>query len=178
MSIFSRHCYGLALAAALAPAASLAAQTAGQTIPNPQFGAAAGISVPAGGFAKNLVPGFNLSGMAEFRGANSPLGIRGELLYQYFGRKKDVAGAGSNHSEAAVVSVLYHVPGTQVRPYFIGGMGLYAIQGLGSNAGLNFGTGVSIPLTNIGAYAEIRVHTALTQGASYVTVPLSFGITF
>lgn len=167
-----------AVGAAFAAPAMAVAQTAPQMIPNPQFGVAGGISIPAGGFSKNRVPGFNLSGIAEFRGANEPLGVRGEVLYQYFGHKTDVAGATSSNSVAAIVSVLYHVPGSQVRPYLIGGMGLYHISDQGNNAGLNVGTGVTIPLTGVGAYAEIRVHTAITQGPSFVTVPLTFGLTF
>ena len=47
-----------------------------------------------------------------------------------------------------------------------------------NNAGFNVGTGVSIPLTGMGAYAEARVHFALAQGPSFVTVPITFGITF
>jgi len=65
-----------------------------------------------------------------------------------------------------------------VRPYIIGGMGLYHITDHGNNAGLNVGTGVTIPLTSMGAYAEVRLHAALSQGPSYVTIPLTFGLTF
>jgi hypothetical protein len=30
----------------------------------------------------------------------------------------------------------------------------------------------------MGAYAEARVHFALSQGPSFVTIPITFGITF
>ena len=47
---------------------SLAAQAAGaQTMPIPIIGIGGGISIPAGGIAKDRQPGFNLGALAEFR---------------------------------------------------------------------------------------------------------------
>lgn len=150
----------------------------GQTMPFPVFGLGGGISVPVGGVAKDRLPGFNLVGLAEFRTPSEPLGIRAEALYQYFGAKENSAGVENSNTFAALINVVYHAPQSQVRPYVIGGMGLYHISDHGNNAGLNAGAGVTIPLANMGAYAEVRVHTALTQGPSYVTVPITFGLTF
>lgn len=149
-----------------------------QTVPFPILGIGGGISVPAGGFAKGRVPGFNLSALAEFRTPSEPLGIRAEALYQYFGKKENAVGATSSNTFAAVVNVMYHAPKSQIRPYIIAGMGLYHIPDQGNNAGLNGGVGLSIPLTGMGAYAEARVHAAITQGPAFVTIPISFGITF
>src|SRR5262249_22862519 len=149
-----------------------------QTVPLPIFGFGGGISIPAGGVAKDRVPGFNVSGLAEFRMPNEPLGIRGEVLYQYFGAKSEAVGATSSNSVGFLVNVVYHAVHSTVRPYVLGGMGLYHISGQGNNAGLSAGTGVSIPLVGMGAYAEVRVHAALSQGPGFVTVPVAFGITF
>jgi len=149
----------------------LAAQGSGQTVPFPIFGV-------GGGIAKDRLPGFNLVGMTEFRTPSEPLAIRAELLYEYFGHKQSVVGATTSTTVAGVINVVYHAPRSQVRPYVIGGMGLYHISRQGNNAGVNVGTGVTIPLTGMGAYAEIRVHAALSQGPSYVTIPLTFGVTF
>jgi hypothetical protein len=155
-----------------------AAQTGQQTMPFPILGVGAGISIPAGGVAKDRVPGFNLLGLAEFRTPTEPLGIRAEALYQYFGAKQNATGVSSSNTFAVLVNVIYHAPQSQVRPYVIGGMGLYHISQQGNNAGLNAGAGITIPLSGMGAFAEIRAHAALTQGASYVSIPLTFGITF
>ena len=149
-----------------------------QSVPRPSVGFSGGISVPAGGFAKPHIAGFNLAGVAEFRSANAPTGLRGEVLYQYFGRKKNVTGAESSNTLALVVNAVYRVPGYEVGPYFIGGIGLYHISNQGNNAGLNGGAGITIPLTGMTAYAELRIHTAFTQGPAYVTLPLSFGVLF
>jgi hypothetical protein len=175
-----RHLFAASLTAAfllgLAPGAS--AQAPVQTVPFPIFGVGGGISIPAGGVAKDRAPGFNLVGLAEFRTPSEPLGIRAEALYQYFGAKQNSVGVESSNNFAALINVVYHAPRSQVRPYVIGGMGLYHISDHGNNAGVNGGVGVTIPLTGMGAYAEVRLHAALTQGPSFVTLPITFGITF
>jgi hypothetical protein len=176
-----RHLFAHLLAAAALLAASrvTAAQAAGpQTVPFPTFGLGGGISIPVGGVAKDRLPGFNVVGLAEFRTPSEPLGIRAEALYQYFGAKENAVGVEDSNNFAALINVVYHAPQSQVRPYVIGGMGLYHIADHGNNAGLNGGVGVTIPLTGMGAYAEVRAHFALTQGPSFVTIPITFGLTF
>jgi hypothetical protein len=157
----------------------LAGQTAApQTMPVPIIGIGGGISIPAGGLAKDRQPGFNLDAMAEFRTPSEPLGLRGEVLYQYFGRDKSALNSTDANTVAFLVNVVYHAPKSQVRPYLIGGMGLYHWSDNGNSAGFNVGTGLTIPLTGMGAYAEARLHFALSQGPSFIAVPVTFGITF
>jgi hypothetical protein len=154
------------------------AQAAGaQTMPLPVLGIGGGISIPAGGIAKNRQPGFNIDGMAEFRVPSEPLGLRGEVLYQYFAHDKNALTTDAN-TFAFLVNVVYHTPGSQAHPYLIGGMGMYHIADQGNSAGFNVGTGLTIPLSGVGAYAEARLHFALAQGPSFVTIPITFGITF
>ena len=169
----------LAFLALLATSRTLVAQAPPtSSMPVPIVGIGGGISIPAGGIAKDRQPGFNLDAMAEFRTPNEPLALRGEVLYQYFGKDQNVANATTANTVAFLINVVYHAPKSQVRPYLIGGMGLYHISDNGNNAGFNVGTGLTIPLTGMGAYAEARVHFALAQGPSFVTVPITFGITF
>jgi hypothetical protein len=168
------------LLASIASARAVAAQAtaAPQTVPVPIIGIGGGISIPAGGVAKNRQPGFNLDAMAEFRTPSEPLGLRGEVLYQYFGASKNSTSSDAN-AVAFLVNVVYHAPQSQVRPYLIGGMGLYHVTDNGNAAGFNVGTGLTIPFTpSMGAFAEARVHFALSQGPSFVTIPVTFGITF
>ena len=171
-----------AVAALAFGARPAAAQAAGATtMPVPIIGIGGGISIPAGGIAKNRQPGFNLVALAEFRAPSEPLGIRGEVLYQYFGASSNTLNVSSANTVGFLVNVVYHSPGSQAHPYLIGGMGLYHVSdnGTSSNsAGFNVGTGLSIPLPGMGAYAEARVHFALKQGASFVTIPVTFGVTF
>lgn len=168
-----------ALAALIASPSGVSAQAAApQTMPLPVIGIGGGISIPAGGIAKDRQPGFNLNALAEFRVPSEPLGLRGEVLYQYFGHDKNALNASDANTVAFLVNVVYHTPGVQAHPYLIGGIGLYHISDNGNSAGFNVGTGLTIPLAGWGAYAEARVHFALAQGPSFVTIPVTFGITF
>ena len=173
-----RYSILFAVVALAASAYPLAAQAAAATMPVPIIGVGGGISIPLGGIAKNRQPGFNLDAMAEFRAPSQPLGLRGEVLYQYFGASKDAVGVSDANTLGFLVDVVYHAPQSQVRPYMIGGMGLYHTSENGNSAGFNVGTGLTIPLTGMGAYAEARIHFALAQGPSFVTIPVTFGITF
>lgn len=149
-----------------------------QTMPLPVLGIGGGISIPAGGIAKNRQPGFNINGLAEFRVPSEPLGLRGEVLYQYFAHDKNALNTTNANTVAFLVNVVYHSPGSLAHPYLIGGMGLYHIADQGNSAGFNVGTGLTIPLSGVGAYAEARLHFALAQGPSFVTIPITFGVTF
>jgi hypothetical protein len=161
-------------------ARTAAGQAAGaQTMPVPIIGIGGGISIPAGGIAKNRQPGFNLDAMAEFRAPSEALGLRGEVLYQYFGASKNTVGVTSANTVGFLLDVVYHAPQSAARPYVIGGIGLYHLpDNNGNAAGFNVGTGLTIPLPGMGAYAEARLHFALNQGPSFVTIPVTFGITF
>jgi hypothetical protein len=176
MRRYSTFVVSLILAASARTAGAQGAAAA--TMPVPIIGIGGGISIPAGGISKNRQPGFNLDAMAEFRTPSEPLGLRGEVLYQYFGADKNALNTSAANTVAFLVNVVYHAPQSQVRPYLIGGMGLYHWSEGGNSAGFNVGTGLSIPLTGMGAYAEARLHFALAQGPSFVTIPVTFGISF
>lgn len=174
-----RYSILLQFVALAATTRTLAAQAAAATtMPIPIIGIGGGISIPLGGISKNRQPGFNLDAMAEFRAPSQPLGLRGEVLYQYFGASKNSVDVSDANTLGFLVDVVYHAPQSQVRPYMIGGMGLYHTSENGNSAGFNVGTGLTIPLTGMGAYAEARIHFALAQGPSFVTIPVTFGITF
>src|SRR5205823_2626493 len=76
--LMHRFSIGVALLVSAWSARPLAAQAAGaQTMPIPIIGLGGGISIPAGGIAKDRQPGFNLDALAEFRTPSEPLGLRG-----------------------------------------------------------------------------------------------------
>jgi hypothetical protein len=142
------------------------------------FGGAFGISIPTGGLSRTHAAGFNLAGIAEYQLPTEAVGIRGELLYQRFDARTGVSGVGSENTFGATVNALYNLQGSALRPYLIGGMGLYHLSDAGTRPGFNAGVGMRIPLTGMSAYFEARVHKVLTDGPSYVTVPFSFGLSF
>ena len=142
------------------------------------LGGAFGVSLPLGGLADDHASGFNLSGSAEFEAPTEAMGVRGELFYEHFPSKAGVPSAHAAEAGAAIINAIYHFQGASFHPYLIGGMGIYRATDHGSSPGFNGGVGIKIPLTGMTAYFEMRVHKILTNGSSYASLPISFGLSF
>lgn len=165
------------LAAAVLAAAPLAAQTPDIVVPpRPLIGFSGGISIPAGGLSRTQQSGFNLGALAEYHAPGEAVGIRGELNFEQFSKKQDAPK--SRSATELTINALYDIPGYAFRPYFIGGMGFYHLTEQGNHPGFNIGTGINIPLTGFTAHMEARVHWAMTDGPSFISVPISFGVEF
>jgi hypothetical protein len=145
---------------------------------NGLVGGAAGMSLPTGQLAKAYSAGFNLSGLVEMRAPQEAVGIRGELLWEHFEPKSGQSALENKNAVALVLNAMYFVPEYALRPYFIGGMGFYHVSDQGNRPGLNFGLGIDIPLSGLAAHFEARLHKVLTDGGSYASVPISFGVKF
>lgn len=142
------------------------------------LGAAVGISFPTGALSRTHASGFNLGGIAEYEAPGQPMGIRGEVFYERFGGKTTVAGSRSVQTTAGIIDAVYHVPESSLNVYFIGGMGIYNVTGNGTKPGFNGGLGIRIPLTGMTAYFEARLHKVLTDNSSYLSLPVTFGLSF
>lgn len=172
MTRFATAAALILLAAAPVPALAQGGLSAGH------LGAAFGVSFPTGALSNQHSSGFNLAATAEYQAPGQAMGVRGEIFYEHFAAKTAVAGARSIQTTAAVVSAVYNVQGSPAHPYFIGGMGLYAVTGGGTRPGFNGGVGLRIPLTGMTAYFEARLHKVLTDGSSYLSLPITFGLSF
>jgi hypothetical protein len=142
------------------------------------LGAGFGISIPTGKLADAHSAGFNLSASAAYQAVNQPMGIRGELLYQHFGAETGTTGVKASQDVAAIVNGEYHFQGHGFDPYLIGGLGLHHVTEGGTHPGFNGGLGVRIPLVGMTAFFEARIHKVLTDNSSYVSIPISFGLSF
>ncbi len=142
------------------------------------LGAAFGVSFPTGSLSRQHSSGFNLAGTAEYQAPGQPMGVRAELFYEHFAAKTGAVGVRGVQTTAAVISAVYNVQGSSAHPYFIGGMGLYSVTGGGTHPGFNGGVGIRIPLTGMTAYFEARLHKVLTDGSSYLSLPITFGLSF
>jgi len=166
-------------ACALVACMSLASPASAQRVlPAVQLGGAAGISIPTGHLGSVYSAGFNLSGLAQLHAPNEYVGARAEVMWERFDHKQSVPDAGNKDAVAFVLNAMYFVPEYALRPYFIGGMGLYSVSDQGNHPGFNFGLGMDIPLSGMSAHFEARLHRVLTDGAKYTTVPFSFGVRF
>lgn len=191
-----------ALAAlSLTAAATLRAQTSARPY---SLGVAAGAAIPTGDLADGSNTGYNVTGHIGFALPALPFDARLEMSYNNFTvQKSQIAGTGidaaSTRSLGFIGDVLYTLPlpSAVIRPYVIGGVGLYndklaatsqgVTESINENElGVNGGAGVRIPLTRLTPFAEIRYHHVrvghkiqgggTTSSISYV--PITFGVSF
>jgi opacity protein-like surface antigen len=109
-----------------------ARQLAAQAPSGIRFGLAGGVSVPTGPLANRTNSGPELAGNVELRSARMPIALRGELSYSGLGLSdrflNTVPGAnGGNASiSSGTLNLVYDIMrGARLRPYLIGGAGVY-----------------------------------------------------
>jgi len=157
------------------------------------FGGSLGLSMPMGDAGDGLNTGLNLEGLVGIQPQTMPVEFRGELMYHHFG----VSGGGGHESLLGIVPNVLYAFKTQshLRPYVIGGLGLYHVSvsftgvapGGGTftvsdgetHVGINFGGGVRFPLSNSRAsmFVEARFHDVFADN-SFNMIPITVGITF
>jgi opacity protein-like surface antigen len=174
-------------AALLAMSASTAqAQTAAAARPV-SFGVSGGLSIPTGDFGDFFDSGYNAGALLEFTPRVSPLAIRVEGDYQRFG-VKDVDSNTDLRMISGIANVLYKFGGaTMVRPYVLGGLGLFNVGSTGDEGesenkfGYNVGGGLEIPLSGITVFGDVRfqqVRVGDEGESNFNLVPIKVGIRF
>lgn len=173
---------GLAAAAvaAVAHAAPARAQIPGVPGINPfSFGVEAGPAFPVGNFGNTVKTGFTGDLLVEARLPILPVGLRFEGGYAGFGGRNGFASAHVISGSANAVLRLSPVALTLVRPYLIGGVGIYnQNRGLGTNAGVNIGGGLSVPLVAVTAFADARYTRVFNSGIRTNMIPVRIGVRF
>jgi opacity protein-like surface antigen len=155
------------------------------------FGFGGGISLPIGSTSDALTAGPN--GMLSFSWI--PAGSRGfglqlDGMYQYIsGDQNKLGGLDINQQVLnATLSVLYRFPktaGARIRPYILGGGGVYNFDLKGNDAGnvasktkfgLEGGVGADVEITpRFAIFAEGRYHNVFTEGDNFQVLPVSVG---
>lgn len=174
--------------AAFAFLAAVSATTAQAQRPV-SVGVSAGASMPSGDFGEVSSLGYNVTGSVGLSLPTLPVAFRADVMLNQFSLKDfedfgtRVIGANAN--------VMYALPGVAVRPYVIGGAGMYNIKGTGEGVssesqtelGLNGGIGAQFSLAGFKTFAEARYHHVMSKddatGAPNMQFsPISFGIMF
>jgi opacity protein-like surface antigen len=156
-----------------------------------EFGFGGGASLPIGSTSDALTAGPH--GILSFSWipAGSPgLGIQLDGMYQYIsGDENKVGGLDVNQQVLdATLSVLYRLPGTaesRIRPYVLGGGGVYNFDLKGNDVGnvdsktkfgLEGGVGADFEITpRFAIFAEGRYHNVFTEGDNFQVLPVSLG---
>jgi opacity protein-like surface antigen len=153
-----------------------------------KFGIGAGASLPGGDLKDGVETGYHLMATAGVQPPLSPVGFRVDGAWNQFSEKSP--GTDNLRILSLSANAIVGMPGAMVvKPYAIGGVGMYNSKNSAANSessndmGVNLGAGVSFGLAGFGAFAEVRWHKIFPEevagfkpNISYI--PLTFGITF
>ena len=158
------------------------------------FGIVAGATVPLGDFGDVTKTGWHAGALAQWTGAAFPLGIRGEVVYHSLGSESGTFEDVDFNILTATVNGVFMFPMSgvnTVRPYIIGGGGLYRVgcSDCGdldseNKGGINVGAGIEVPLSGFTSIIEARWHMifdsddTLADDSNTTFVPISVGLLF
>ena len=152
-----------------------------------RFGVAAGATFPTGDASDIVEWGYNVTGSVTGKPMLSPVGIRGEVMWNRLSGKDFDTGFGTINGGdvdilAGIVNAEIGMSGVGVKPYFIGGLGAYRFSAEDADSetkfGFNVGAGLDFGLAGFSAFAEARFHSIQTEGSATNIVPVTFGIRF
>ena len=171
----------------VAAAAALALTAGAAEAQRPTVGVGGGATFPVGDVGEQNGAGWHGLITMGYRPAASALGFRLDGMYHDMGAD-DVSGARDLRAIALTGNVVLEMPGMAVRPYLIGGAGLYntRFRGLASdnNLGLNGGVGLKFRFYDFDTFIEARYHAALDavqrggEDRAAQFVPVTFGFSF
>jgi opacity protein-like surface antigen len=181
-----RHVFAtaaLALGVAVAAPSAAAQDVAGTRAVS--FGIAGGATLPVGDASDFYDTGFNLMGSINVQPAYMPVGARFDVMYHSLGGKDvGIFEAEDLNILAGNANVVLTVSNTgTVRPYVLGGVGIYNLDAGGSSEsvtkfGLNGGGGIEFDVGGFNTFVEARLHSIFTEDSKTNVVPVVFGIRF
>lgn len=165
-------------AAAFAPVAQAQDMMMNRAV---RFGVQGGLSMPMGDFGDAFDTGYTIAGTLDWRTPRVPVGMRFDVGYSSY----SASGASSFdvHMIHGTAAAVITVPTTStIRPYLLGGVGIYnsGCDGCDGSTdfGLHAGGGLNFNLGTLDTYAEIRYHSVFTEGSNTNFLPIVFGIKF
>ena len=160
------------------------------------IGVGGGASMPMGASGDQLIFGWHALGTLALGVPRVPIGLRLDVAYDQFQFERALLGAagppGSQRVVSFSVNPVIELPSdaSQVKPYFIAGVGSYS-QGCtesssacksSTNFGWNVGGGAKFQLFGLHAFAEGRYHrTAEKTSVSNLStqyLPITLGLLF
>ncbi len=172
----------LTLAAVAAFAAAASTSSAQSTKPV-SLGISAGAAIPVSDLGDSFKTGWNGTVSLGFNSYGSPVGFRVDGMYNSMSAK-DGVNLPDIKISSANANLVYALPGTGMRPYLIGGAGIYGLKVDTPNSstttklGLNGGIGAAFPLSGFNTFVEARFHHVFTDVSATQFIPVTFGISF
>lgn len=145
------------------------------------FGIAGGATMPMGDLGDGYGTGFNVMGTLGFQPVAMPVGLRFDVAWHSLGADGPFDDLRILNGTANAVLTISNTGG--IKPYLIGGIGMYNLDGGGDSEtkfGLNGGGGLEFPLAGFSTFAEVRYNHVFTDDdeISVQFVPIVFGIRF
>jgi Outer membrane protein beta-barrel domain len=151
-----------------------------------EFGLGAGISIPSGTTSNGLKTGWHGTALVQFKPPASPVGFQVDGSYNQLGFD---GGGGKDQIISGTANAVYTfsvASDTPVRPYLIGGGGVYNIKAkpdVGSSFsdtkfGINLGAGFNFKSSGVGLFVEGRFHNVFVPGSDFHYIPITVGVRF
>jgi hypothetical protein len=138
-----------------------------------------------GNLGDDYKTGYNGTISLGLNSVGSPIGFRIDGMYNKLSVKSDrFVPLPDITITSANANIVYALPGVGMRPYLIGGAGIYGykpdVSGASTNTdfGLNGGIGASFPLSGFNTFIEARYHHIFTDVSATQFIPVTFGISF
>jgi hypothetical protein len=175
---------------------SLAALTCGMLLGAPvlraqgaEFALGGGVGFPTGNFDNAVKTGWHGLVGVSFVPNGWPVGIQIDGQYQQY--KFDGSASLKDRFIMGTGNIVFKFKSSdqsKVRPYLIGGPGIYNIKATGTNDignlttggttkfGFNAGVGFDFKAGGAGLFLESRFHNVFTSGADVKFIPVTLGI--
>jgi Outer membrane protein beta-barrel domain len=162
-----------------------------------EFSLGGGLGIPLSNFDDIAKLGWHGLAAVSFVPTGSPVGIQIDGQYHQFKLDNDVVGPGSLKDRfifgtADAVFKFKTAETSPVRPYLIGGAGVYNFKTTGSSDvgtvistdnsttkfGVNGGAGFDFKAGSAGLFVEGRFHNIFTSGKDVKFIPITVGVRF
>ncbi len=158
------------------------------------FGASGGLSLPLGDFADLANSGYTVAGHIFLKPSGmAKLGFRGDVAYDSWGAK-GIAGSLADGNRSALTfaaNAMFSLgdDAAAMKPYLIGGGGMYrskasfSVLGFEGSAestdpGIQVGAGFEFKLSGFSTFVEGKFVNVFGDGGSSNWVPITFGVKF
>jgi hypothetical protein len=152
-----------------------------------EFSLGGGVGVPLGTFDDLVKIGWHGTAGVSFVPRNAPIGVQVDGNFSQFSDETpfDIKSQ-LIYGTANAVYKFESSEDTRLRPYLIGGVGVYNSKATGSDAlegsttkfGINAGAGFDFKAGGAGLFVEGRFHDVFTDGDNVTFIPITIGVRF
>jgi opacity protein-like surface antigen len=152
-----------------------------------EFSLGGGLGVPLGTFDDLVKIGWHGTAGVSFVPQNAPIGVQVDGNFSQFSDETpfDIKNQ-LIYGTANAVYKFESSEDTKLRPYLIGGVGVYNSKATGSDAlegsstkfGINAGAGFDFKAGGAGLFVEGRFHDVFVEGDNVTFIPITLGVRF